>query len=124
MAVKVLVADDDAMNREIMEAYLALGGYETILARDGETALELARAHRPHLIITDVRMPDMDGFELCQTLQQDEAMRHIPVVVLSGLSSAHDVEQAKLVGARAFVSRPFVAEALFKLIGDLTNGET
>ncbi len=121
MRRRVLVVDDDAMNREIMEAYLQIEGYEVLLASDGESAVELARVQHPDLIITDVRMPDMDGFTLCAQLKADAELCNVPVIVLSGLSSEEDSARALAAGARAFVSRPFEHKALFALIEALVE---
>ena len=67
---KILVIDDDAMNREVMEAFLLSEGYEVLLASDGQKGLDFAHQYQPNAIILDVRMPDMSGYSVCEKLKQ------------------------------------------------------
>src|ERR1041384_2684353 len=93
----ILVVDDRPLNRELMKTILEYRGFEVIEAGDGEEALVLAKAHSPHLIISDVLMPRMDGFELARRGREDPAISNTPIM----FSSAHYVRRESLALARA-----------------------
>ena len=102
-ARRVLLAEDDRFLRRAAEARLRQHGLEVLTAVDGEEALRVARAERPDLVLLDVVMPRLQGFEVLKALKQDEATAHIPVIVLSNLGQERDVEQATALGAVAFL---------------------
>ena len=81
----LLVVDDDLTARQTMEAFLTRNGYEVSLAPNGEMALMFARENPPELILLDIRLPDMDGFQVCRLLKEDQKTRDIPVIFISGL---------------------------------------
>lgn len=110
MIYSILVADDDAMNREIMEAFLATENYEVHLANNGETALALMARLRPHLLILDVLLPDMSGYEVCQNLKTNPITAAIPVLIVTGYDEPEDKQAAKAAGANDFLARPFEPE--------------
>jgi CheY-like chemotaxis protein len=100
---RVLLAEDDRFLRRAAEASLRRHGLEVLTAADGEEALRIARAEPLDLILLDVMMPKLDGFEVLSALKQDDATAHIPVLVLSNLGQERDVTQAKALGAVAFL---------------------
>jgi CheY-like chemotaxis protein len=100
---RVLLAEDDRFLRRAAEASLRRHGLEVLTAADGEEALRIARAEPLDLILLDVMMPKLDGFEVLSALKQDDATAHIPVLVLSNLGQERDVAQAKALGALAFL---------------------
>jgi CheY-like chemotaxis protein len=100
---RVLLAEDDRFLRRAAEASLRRHGLEVLTAADGEEALRIARAEPLDLILLDVMMPKLDGFEVLRALKQDDATAHIPVLVLSNLGQERDVAQAKALGAVAFL---------------------
>ena len=100
---RVLLAEDDRFLRRAAEASLRRHGLEVLTAADGEEALRIARAEPLDLILLDVMMPKLDGFEVLSALKQDDATAHIPVLVLSNLGQERDVAQAKALGAVAFL---------------------
>src|SRR5205814_5563731 len=85
MTARILVVDDIAANVRLLEAKLSAEYYEVIPAYDGPTALALAVAEKPDLILCDVMMPGMDGFSVCRRLKDDPETRHIPVVLVTAL---------------------------------------
>lgn len=102
----VLVVDDTETNVEILLE--ALGDIcEVMVAVDGEDALETAAQERPDLILLDILMPDMDGFEVCEKLKADAATTDIPVVFLTGMSDSADRERGMALGALDYILKPF-----------------
>jgi len=102
-ARRVLLAEDDRFLRRAAEARLRQHGLEVLTAVDGEEALRVARAEHPDLVLLDVVMPKLQGFEVLKALKQDDATARIPVIVLSNLGQERDVEQATALGAVAFL---------------------
>jgi putative two-component system response regulator len=106
-AGKVLVVDDQPLNTEALAQALQPLGYEVWQALDGPTALLLAREHLPDVILLDLRMPGMDGFEVCRKLKADPETQLLPVVVLTGMDSRETRLAALEAGATDFLAKPF-----------------
>lgn len=102
-ARRVLLAEDDRFLRRAAEARLRQHGLEVLTAADGEEALRLARSEPLDLILLDIVMPKLEGFEVLKLLKEDEATARIPVIVLSNLGQERDVAQATALGALAFL---------------------
>ena len=102
-ARRVLLAEDDRFLRRAAEARLRQHGLEVLTAADGEEALRLACAEPLDLILLDVVMPKLEGFEVLRLLKEDAATARIPVIILSNLGQERDVAQAKALGAIAFL---------------------
>lgn len=105
----ILVVDDDWMNREVMEAHLSGAGYEVQVAHSGDKALEFAFERPPDLVLLDVRMHGMNGYEVCQRLKANESTRFTPVVIVTALESDEDKLKAIKAGADDFISKPFTS---------------
>ena len=102
-APQVLVVDDDRRVRELLEIALTAHGFGVLTAADGEEALRVARTEPLDLVLLDVVMPKLEGFEVLKALKQDDATARIPVIVLSNLGQERDVTQAMALGAIAFL---------------------
>lgn len=102
-AKRILLAEDDRFLRRAAEARLRQHGFEVLIAHDGEEALQVARAERPDLVLLDVVMPRLQGFEVLKALKRDAVTARIPVIVLSNLGQNSDVEQAIALGAEAYL---------------------
>jgi DNA-binding response OmpR family regulator len=102
-ARRVLLAEDDRFLRRAAEARLRRHGLEVLTAADGEEALRVARTEPLDLVLLDVVMPKLQGFEVLKALKQDDATTRIPVIVLSNLGQERDVTQAMALGAIAFL---------------------
>jgi DNA-binding response OmpR family regulator len=102
-ARRVLLAEDDRFLRRAAEARLRRHGLEVLTAADGEEALRVARTEPLDLVLLDVVMPKLQGFEVLKALKQDDATARIPVIVLSNLGQERDVTQAMALGAIAFL---------------------
>ncbi|HEX7012524.1 MAG TPA: ATP-binding protein [Steroidobacteraceae bacterium] len=108
MAQKILVAEDDPEARELLLLLLGGGGYEVLGASDGVEALDLARSERPDLLITDIVMPRMDGYELVRRLRQDERTSDTPVIFCSASYHQREVrEMARSLGVHSTLAKPF-----------------
>ena len=104
---KILVVDDLEVNVTLIKAYLKDAGYEVITANSGKEALTKAFFYKPDLVILDVMMPVMDGYEVCQILKDNEDTRSIPVIFLTALQETKDKVKGLEVGGEDFISKPF-----------------
>jgi two-component system cell cycle response regulator len=102
----ILVVDDDQQNLELVQAYLEDLECETVAARDGIEALEIVAGAKPDLILLDVMMPKMSGFEVCRRLKDDPATSGIPVIMVTALNEFGDIERGIDSGTDDFVSKP------------------
>jgi DNA-binding response OmpR family regulator len=103
---RVLIAEDDPLSAELLEAYLSDSEYELRTAGDGEQALQVVAAWHPDLILLDVMMPRISGFEVCKRLRADAATRDIAVLMITALDQPSDVDRAVDAGTDDFVSKP------------------
>ena len=108
----VLVVDDDALNRRLVTATLAREGIRTTQANDGAQALEAIREDPPDVVLLDIEMPGIDGFEVLERIKADEATRHLPVIMISGLDDTQSVVRCLEAGADDFLPKPFDAAIL------------
>jgi len=103
---KILIADDNQANAELLEAHLDGSGLETRIAVNGEETLSAAREWQPDVILLDVMMPKLSGFEVCQKLRRDPATRGISVLMVTALDQPTDVERAVDAGTDDFITKP------------------
>lgn len=103
---RILIADDNQPNRELLDAYLADEGHEIVMAADGEETLRKVREVDPDLVLLDIMMPRLSGYEVCQRIKQDEATRKIPVLMVTALKDMGDIEKAVAAGADDFLTKP------------------
>ncbi len=111
---KVLVVDDEAIMRELLRLHLTSNGYDVLLAEDAVAAGHLVVRETPDLILVDVEMPYMNGYEFVAALKSDPATRHIPVVFLTTLDSV--AEEARKLGAAAYLNKPVMADRLLEVL--------
>lgn len=103
---RVLVAEDNPQGAELLEAYVTGGGYDVRVAADGESTLRLVREWKPDLILLDVMMPKLSGFEVCKRLKADPATMDIAIIMVTALDQPSDVERAVDVGTNEFLTKP------------------
>lgn len=106
-APQALIAEDSRIQAKVLETRLTQAGYVVRVAGDGAAALDLARQARPDVIISDIEMPRMDGYELCRAVKQDPGLRNVPVVLLSTLADALDIIKGLDAGADNYVTKPY-----------------
>ena len=109
---KILVAEDERDIRELIGHALRFAGFEVVLVSNGTEALEQTVLEQPDLVILDVRMPKMTGYEVCQRMKENPATRSIPVVFLAAKGQESEIEQGMAVGAEAYILKPFGPEEL------------
>ena len=113
---RILICDDDPAILRVLQVNLEVEGYDTLLAHHGEEALELAHAEKPDLIILDIMMPRLDGYQTCERLKGSEETKHIPVVFLSAKAQASDIEKGKTYGVEDYLTKPFDPDTLVETI--------
>ncbi len=119
----ILVVDDERMNREMLETYLTMAGYRVGLANSGERALSMVASQPPDLVMLDVHLEGMDGFEVCRYLRAGEPTRDTPVLMLTAFESNEDKRQAVEVGATGFVIKPYDVQALLAQVAALLRDQ-
>ena len=116
---RILLVEDDRFLRKAAETTLKQQGYTVITAADGEEALRVARSAPPDLILLDVIMPKLNGFQVLDALKKDPTTAHIPVIILSNLGQDRDVQQAMEAGATAyFIKADLSLQALVQRVGE------
>ena len=103
---RILVIDDDANFSRAMETFLRKAGYDTLVALSGTEGLELARVGKPDLVILDVMMPDMDGFQVCRHLRELAETAHIPILMFSARTRVNDKLDGFEAGADDYLTKP------------------
>jgi two-component system cell cycle response regulator DivK len=116
---KLLLVEDDEFSRDMLSRRLERQGFEMVVAADGREALQVARQHRPDLIVMDLDMPVMDGHSAIRALQNDPRTFKIPIIVLSAHSSPESVHEALSAGCRFFETKPIVLKRLLERIGEI-----
>ncbi|MHC4875853.1 MAG: response regulator [Planctomycetota bacterium] len=114
----VLVVDDSPTVRKLVAMTLEKNGYRVVSAFDGVAAIKEIAEHNPAMILMDVNMPRMDGYQLCKLVRKHEATRHIPVLMLSGQDGMFDRIRGRMVGCSGYVPKPFVPEELVNAVGE------
>jgi DNA-binding response OmpR family regulator len=113
---KILVVDDEIYIVHILDFSLGMEGYQVITALDGEQGLEKAHSERPDLIVLDIMMPKLDGYETCKALKADPATKGIPVILLSAKGRNMDQKIGFEVGADDYITKPFSPRKLVERI--------
>jgi len=109
---KILLVEDNEMNRDMLSRRLVRNGFEVVMAADGGEGVAMAASEQPDLILMDMSLPVMDGWEATRRLKADPRTRHIPVVALTGHALAGHAEGAREAGCDAFVTKPCLPDAL------------
>lgn len=119
MPNKILIADDNQANRELLEAYLAGVDCDTDIAVDGLDTLTKVKTFQPDLILLDIMMPKLSGFEVCKKLKEDPATRKIMILMVTALNELGDIERAVAAGTDDFLSKPVQKVELVKRVENM-----
>ena len=107
MTKRILVVEDHEDNRQILRVLLGSAGYQMIEAHDGETALTTAASERPDLILMDIQLPGLDGYEATRRIKADPALSAIPIIAVTSYALTGDEEKALAAGCSAYVAKPY-----------------
>jgi two-component system alkaline phosphatase synthesis response regulator PhoP len=116
---RILVVDDEIYIVHILEFSLTMEGYSVLTASNGEEALHVIEQERPDLVVLDIMMPKLDGFEVCRRLRQDEQFRSLPVILLSAKGRPVDRDAGLDAGADDYITKPFSPRKLLEKIREL-----
>ena len=113
---KVLIVDDERLTRAVLQHNVVLAGYDVIVASNGQEAMQKINEVTPDLIVVDLVMPDMNGFEMCRRIRKNEQTVKTPVIVVSALQGKSDIEEAKASGADVYLTKPIKPEEFIKQV--------
>ncbi len=119
MGQRILIVDDEPNIAASLEFLLQRGGYEVRVAHDGEEALTQARSFRPQLVLLDVMMPKLNGYEVCQRLREGEDGTGVKIVMLTARGREVDEEKGRALGADLYVTKPFSTRELVARVREL-----
>jgi len=118
MRKRILMVEDTEDNRQILRDLFAATDYELIEANDGAAGLAMAQTHRPDLILMDIQLPGLDGYETTRRIKADAALRHIPVIAVTSYALSGDETKARAAGCDAYVTKPFSPRLLLAKVRD------
>jgi DNA-binding response OmpR family regulator len=121
MSTKILLADDSVTIQKVVELTFSDKNYEVTTVGDGESAIRMAKERRPDIILLDVIMPGMDGYEVCSVLKQDMELKDVPVLLLTGTFEVFDTERSQRVGADGYITKPFESQELIARVRRLVS---
>ena len=116
---RILIADDNGPNVELLEAYLSDLDVETAVAVDGQDTLDKVSSFQPHLILLDIMMPKLSGFEVCKKIKSDPATRSTMILMVTALNELGDIERAVHAGTDDFLSKPVNKAELLKRVDNM-----
>jgi DNA-binding response OmpR family regulator len=119
LELSILVAEDEPDIREFLSIALQINGFKVITARNGEEAVALTSRHRPDLVLLDVRMPKVSGYQACETLKRASDTREIPIVFLSAFANKDEVQQGLALGAEAYLTKPISPDVLVQRVNEV-----
>lgn len=106
MSKTVMIVEDNELNMKLFHDLLEANGYRTIQTRNGNEALDLARTHKPDLILMDIQLPEISGLDVTRWIKEDETIRHIPVIAVTAFAMKGDEERIRAGGCEAYLSKP------------------
>ena len=116
MSKRILVVEDQHDNRQILRDLLGSVGYSLIEAENGEAAVALAAEHKPDLILMDIQLPIMDGYEATRRIKSDPALSAIPIIVITSYALSGDEAKARAAGCDAYVTKPYSPRQLLAAV--------
>lgn len=123
MKKKILIVEDDAVIRDVLKEHLENDGYDVVTAINGRDAVEVAKNERPNLIIMDIFMPVMDGWEATRIIKSDESLADTQVICLSAYTSPENIDKSREVGCDLILVKPLYPEILKRNVRELLNAQ-
>ena len=123
MPVRILIADDNRDAADTMGMLLELGGHEAIIAHSGNQALQLGREHRPDVVILDIGMPDLNGYDVARTARNEEWGKSAYLIALTGWGQAEDKERARLAGFDRHLTKPVDPDLVEEILKEHMGGK-
>ncbi len=124
MSKRILVIEDQEDNRQILRDLLTSADFEVIEAEDGEAGLAAAAAHRPDLILMDIQLPIVDGYEATRRIKANPSLRAIPIIVITSYALSGDDDKARAAGCDAYFSKPFSPRQLLAKVREYLSPTT
>ena len=121
MNKRILVVEDTEDNRQIVRDLLASAGYELIEAADGAAGVAMATVHKPDLILMDIQLPGMDGYEATRRIKADPALRHIPIIAVTSYALSGDEAKIRAAGCDGYVAKPFSPRQLLAKVREFLS---
>ena len=118
---RILIAEDERDIRDLIAFTLRFAGYEVLTANNGEEAVQMTQKELPDLVLTDVRMPKMTGYEACKQIKADPRTQHIPVVFLSAKGQEAEVQSGMAAGADEYLLKPFAPDQLTRKVAEILS---
>lgn len=116
---RILIVEDTEDNRQILRDLLTNAGFEIVEAHDGEAAVEAASKHHPDLILMDIQLPIMNGYEAIRRIKADTKLQPIPIIAVTSYALSEDKEKARAAGCDGYVAKPFSPRQLLATVRDL-----
>ena len=116
MTKRILIVEDTEDNRQIMRDLLSSAGYALVEARDGAEGVAMAKAHRPDLILMDIQLPVLDGYEATRQIKMDPALTRIPIIAVTSYALAGDEAKTRAAGCDGYVAKPFSPRLLLQKV--------
>ena len=122
MASKILIVDDEPSLTVPLQFLMERHGFEVMVVHNGEDALSAMDRFKPNLVILDIMLPAIDGFQVCQNLRENPRQKHVKVVFLSALTRDLDIAKGNTLGADAYITKPFSNADVVRLVNELLSG--
>ncbi len=118
---KILIVDDEPNILISLEFLLTKGGFNVFVARDGAEAIDIINEEHPQIVVLDIMMPNVDGYEVCQYIKNDDDLKETKVVFLSAKTKDEDIEKGYALGADLYLKKPFSTRALLKKVQEMAS---
>ncbi len=113
---KILIVEDNELNMKLFHDLLEVHGYTTLQTKDGREALQLAREHRPDLILMDIQLPEVSGLEVTKWIKADDELKSIPVIAVTAFAMKGDEEKIRSGGCEAYIAKPISVDSFLETI--------